>query len=114
MRRPGISPVRELIYASIYSDAVSSRTVTENAFSPERARRAGARPQLGILVVHSRKTGAPIPYILTNPQTLGRDSSADIELGDPGISRVHARLEPRGKSVWVTDLGSRNGTFVNG
>lgn len=44
----------------------------------------------------------------------GRAPSADIRVGDPGVSRLHARIEVREDGVYVEDLGSRNGTLVNG
>ena len=34
--------------------------------------------------------------------------------GDEFASARHARIEPRRDGVWVSDLGSTNGTFVNG
>lgn len=45
---------------------------------------------------------------------IGADADNDIVLGSPRVSGHHALLEvyPSG-DVWVTDLGSRNGTFVN-
>ena len=47
--------------------------------------------------------------------TIGRSSSNDVELrGDEFASAQHARFEPRGDGVWIHDLGSTNGTFVNG
>lgn len=48
------------------------------------------------------------------PFELGRDSSADLVLRDPEVSRRHARFESRNGVVYVDDLGSRNGTFLNG
>jgi len=46
--------------------------------------------------------------------TLGRDASNDVVLVDPAVSRLHAVLE-RSDDRWVVrDLGSRNGTYVNG
>lgn len=46
---------------------------------------------------------------------LGRDpESADIVVADGNISRAHARLELADGSVVVTDLGSTNGTYING
>jgi predicted component of type VI protein secretion system len=49
------------------------------------------------------------------PITVGRSSANDIELqGDEFASARHARFEPRGDGVWIHDLGSTNGTFVNG
>ena len=45
---------------------------------------------------------------------LGRDLSNDIVINDPEISRRHARLFVQGNSYILEDLGSTNGTFVNG
>ncbi len=46
---------------------------------------------------------------------LGRDpETADIVVADGNISRAHARLELADNTVLVTDLGSTNGTFING
>jgi hypothetical protein len=51
----------------------------------------------------------------SSPLTLGRGSPNDIELGgDEFASARHARIEPRRDGVWVEDIGSTNGTFVNG
>ncbi len=46
--------------------------------------------------------------------TLGRSSRCDVVLDDPNISREHAELRPRGGSWVLTDLGSTNGSSVNG
>lgn len=45
---------------------------------------------------------------------LGRSSECDVVLDSPSISRRHATLELSGQSVIITDLGSLNGTYVNG
>jgi diguanylate cyclase (GGDEF)-like protein len=45
--------------------------------------------------------------------TIGRSSSCDIVLDVDSVSRQHARLEERDGAMWVTDLGSTNGTFVD-
>jgi pSer/pThr/pTyr-binding forkhead associated (FHA) protein len=46
---------------------------------------------------------------------LGRDASTGIPLGDDEFASArHARIELRADGVWVEDLGSTNGTFVNG
>jgi pSer/pThr/pTyr-binding forkhead associated (FHA) protein len=47
-------------------------------------------------------------------QILGRDAAADITLPDPAISRRHARLYCGADGVWLEDLGSTNGTYING
>jgi pSer/pThr/pTyr-binding forkhead associated (FHA) protein len=45
--------------------------------------------------------------------TIGREG-CDITLGDPDVSRRHATIRAEGDSVTIEDLGSTNGTFVNG
>jgi len=47
--------------------------------------------------------------------TIGSDpESANLALDDPAVSRVHARLDRFGSTWAVLDLGSRNGTHLNG
>ena len=45
---------------------------------------------------------------------VGRSPNADLRLEDPSVSRLHARIELRDEGVFVEDLGSRNGTIVEG
>jgi len=45
---------------------------------------------------------------------VGREPTCDVRLDDPHVSRTHAALERRGSAVYVQDLGSSGGTFVNG
>jgi hypothetical protein len=54
-------------------------------------------------------------YILTKARTtVGRDGSADIQVEDNGLSRQHFEILWDGKRGGVRDLGSTNGTKVNG
>jgi pSer/pThr/pTyr-binding forkhead associated (FHA) protein len=46
--------------------------------------------------------------------TIGRDSSSGVAINDAEISRKHARLTFQGGKYVIEDLGSTNGTFVNG
>jgi two-component system response regulator GlrR len=45
---------------------------------------------------------------------VGSASGARLVIADPTVSRLHAEFQPRDDGVWVQDLGSRNGTFVEG
>lgn len=46
--------------------------------------------------------------------TVGRSSENDIQISDEYISREHLRIRKQGDKYFVRDLGSENGTFVNG
>ncbi len=48
------------------------------------------------------------------PLTVGREEPAEIVIDEPLVSRGHARIERSGDAYVVIDLGSTNGTRVNG
>ena len=45
---------------------------------------------------------------------IGRESDTDIQINAPSVSRRHARLVKRPEGYWIEDIGSSNGTFING
>lgn len=53
-------------------------------------------------------------YDGTAPMVIGRDRDAALVLPDPEVSRRHVRLETQNGTVFLRDLGSSNGTFLNG
>jgi len=69
---------------------------------------------LGTLVIREGD-GAGGEHPLDGEVILGREPGASgLLLDDPGISRRHAAVRERAGSITVEDLGSSNGTFVNG
>jgi FHA domain-containing protein len=51
----------------------------------------------------------------SHPLTIGRGGQNDVSLNeDEYASSRHVRIEPRRDGVWLDDIGSTNGTFVNG
>jgi hypothetical protein len=48
------------------------------------------------------------------PFEIGRGKDLDVVLADPEVSRRHARFDSRNGVVFVDDLKSSNGTFLNG
>ena len=51
----------------------------------------------------------------SHPLTVGRGNNNDVSISsDEYASGRHARFEPRRDGVWIEDIGSTNGTFVNG
>lgn len=65
-------------------------------------------------VMRSGPTPGKVFPIDGNEIGIGRDASQTISINDAEISRKHAKMELRGTSYVIQDLGSTNGTFVNG
>lgn len=85
--------------------------------APGQAAGAGLAPSRRRLVVLKSPAlaqGEEIPVDST-PVTVGRGGQNDVPLdGDEFSSAQHARFESRRDGLWVEDIGSTNGTFVNG
>lgn len=52
--------------------------------------------------------------LATGENIVGRDETASVRLDDPMVSRRHARILVSGSGVLIEDLGSKNGTFIDG
>ncbi len=66
-----------------------------------------------LLVVTGVSTGTV--FFLTNDETvIGRGATCDAVILDPWISGRHAKVQRRGHELWLVDLDSRNGTFIDG
>jgi EAL domain-containing protein (putative c-di-GMP-specific phosphodiesterase class I) len=52
--------------------------------------------------------------VATSPFVIGRGTSASLTIASPMVSSSHAELRIENGELWVRDLGSTNGTFVNG
>jgi len=70
--------------------------------------------QLVLFGVQGGYVGVEFPLKEQGPTTIGRDPANDIVLEDTTVSRRHAQIERQDGDVVLTDLGSSNGTFVNG
>jgi hypothetical protein len=53
-------------------------------------------------------------FRIAGTMTVGRMPGCDVVIADPGASREHARIEQRADAYVLVDLGSTNGTLVNG
>lgn len=71
--------------------------------------RAQARVPTALLVFGGRRM-----VVGPGGATLGRSRQCDVVLDDPNVSRQHAELRPRGGSWVFSDLGSTNGSRLNG
>lgn len=80
---------------------------------PDGAGDVPARYRASIVIRKGRKKGAE--YSLAAGRTvLGRGSGSDIILDDPAVSRMHAAIEFSGSVFVLKDLGSSNGTMMDG
>ncbi len=95
------------------------RTPQESfVLAPQQVRQAAPqkRKVTGRLVVPNgdSKGDSAVYEIDTMAVTVGRGAGNDIPLDDEFASMLHARVESRPDGVWLEDVGSTNGTAVNG
>jgi pSer/pThr/pTyr-binding forkhead associated (FHA) protein len=84
--------------------AEAAQLRAEHGFGPAR-----------LLVLKSPELAEGRTLEIAAPTVIGRDGQSGIPLGrDDFASGRHARIEPRPDGVWLDDLGSTNGTYVNG
>lgn len=72
-----------------------------------------ARKSHALLLLQTPGGPQPVPLEST-AVSLGRGLGNDVILEDTRVSRHHAQLRYRQRRFWIADLGSTNGTFVNG
>lgn len=73
---------------------------------------AGVEPRLQVVAAMGFDPGTS--FDVGAGATMGRGGSADILVDDPFASSVHARIFPRNGFMYVEDMGSTNGTYLNG
>jgi hypothetical protein len=74
--------------------------------------RQGIRPRLVVVAAMNFPPGTE--FEIGDSATMGRASSADVPIEDPFASSAHARIFPRGQFMYIEDMGSTNGTYLNG
>jgi FHA domain len=95
-------------------------TVPPEPAEPDRPRReqsgpglqAGVEPRLEVVAAMGHDPGTA--FDLSGGATMGRSDSADILVDDPFASSAHARVFQRGEFMYIEDMGSTNGTYLNG
>ena len=88
------------------------RVQVEEAALPELAPLAPNK-RYSLAVILGANAGQIFP--VTQPRVvMGRGVNCDIQMQDSEVSRRHAMLEIKGDTATVSDLGSTNGTFVDG
>jgi pSer/pThr/pTyr-binding forkhead associated (FHA) protein len=94
------------------------QAVPASAFGLQAPQAAPAPPSLGAVLPPSAVMG----YLQRNGTrwdlkgqvvNLGRDPRSDVALDDPAVSFTHAQITRMGNVLYLRDVGSRNGTYVN-
>jgi hypothetical protein len=96
--------------AGVVTEGAAVRPTRERA-GPDL--RAGVNPQLEVVAAMGHDPGTVFD-LGNGGATLGRSASSDIEVDDPFASSAHARIFPRGDFMYIEDVGSTNGTYLNG
>ncbi len=79
-------------------------------FAAMRRRR---RPERPLVLLEDNDTGEKIPVLFWE-NSIGRARGSDIAVDDPAVSRNHCVLLRRKEGWFITDTGSKTGTYVNG
>jgi hypothetical protein len=74
--------------------------------------RAGVSPRLEVVAAMGHEPGTT--FDVGDGATFGRSDGADIRVDDPFASSAHARIFNRGGFMYLEDMGSTNGTYLNG
>jgi len=97
-----------LIYLFLWQVARAIRT----HMGPAPRKRTGRKSAELIVVRSDSLSGQRIP--VTSPMVLGRSDEADIVIDDPYASDFHVRVGLQEGNLVANDLGSTNGTYING
>jgi len=107
---------RDLRSAPQESIILAPQHAQEQKKRRRRRERGGSKPVGRLVVVTSPALQAGEEHAIdSSPLLVGRGADNDMPLvRDEFSSGRHARVEPRRDGVWIEDIGSTNGTFVNG
>ncbi len=80
---------------------------------PGHSRPGGGRSYV-LRFISGKYQGGEFPIVNDKPIIVGRSSDLDMVLVEDMVSRKHARITMQQDQIWIEDLGSTNGSFVNG
>ncbi|MGI8844800.1 MAG: FHA domain-containing protein [Thermoleophilaceae bacterium] len=98
--------------AAVASEPVGAPGSPRRDEPPDGGMLSHMAPELVVVAALGREPGDTID--ISGGATMGRGDSADINIDDPFASTTHARIYPAGDFMQVEDMGSTNGTYLNG
>lgn len=102
------------VRAALRDDARAPRFVkTLYRFGYAFTAGATERSAAGVTAYFLRHLSSHFP-LLEGENVIGRDPTCAVMIDEPGVSRYHARITISGPSATIEDIGSKNGTFVEG
>jgi diguanylate cyclase (GGDEF)-like protein len=110
-----VAPSRTLTRSGVVprlweDDEITEITATTRLFcAPPRA-----STRFGLTVMTGAGAGQIVSLVDNAQVHIGRSRGADLRLDATGVSRMHCRIIRRDDAYWIEDLGSTNGTVVNG
>ena len=108
-----ITPVNQAVQQDPLAPSMPTQAMQSPAPSmPTQAMQAAAPTGWALRATAGPCMGHSFP--ITGPTEIGREVHGIIIEGDPNVSRRHASVSPTPTGLTVSDLGSTNGTFVNG
>ncbi|MFB2598391.1 FHA domain-containing protein [Herbiconiux sp. P17] len=100
---------------SLTGEFAAQLAALEGGVTSEELESIAALPSGSALLIVRRGPNSGARFLLdTNVSTVGRHPNADIFLDDVTVSRRHAEFSRHGHTFQVRDLGSLNGTYVEG
>ena len=72
------------------------------------------RPRFALRFISGKYQGGEFPLRMNREIIIGRSSDLDMVLVEDMVSRRHAKISSTDAEVFIQDMGSTNGTFVNG
>src|SRR3954451_12987999 len=72
------------------------------------------RPRFALRFISGKYQGGEFPLRMDREIVIGRSSELDMVLVEDMVSRKHAKIATQTGQIMIQDLGSTNGTFVNG